>query len=152
MPEIVTVAQRPDLARAIAPWLWTEWERRLGRSLADTTASIAARTAAIGPEQCFILLDGAEPAATASLYRDDLDDRPDLTPWLAAVFVHPDFRGRGHALRVIAAVVAACRAAAIPTLWLHTEHAAELYARLGWEALGAADDAGHAVTLMRRHL
>ncbi len=152
MPQIVTVAQRPDLVATVAPWIWTEWEQRLGITLAQTTASMAARTAAIGPEQCFVLLDGAVPVATASLYRDDLDERPDLTPWLAAVFVAPPFRGRGHSLRVIDAVVAACRAAAIPTLFLHTEFAAGLYAKLGWQVIGPADDAGHAVTVMRRGL
>ncbi len=152
MLEIVTVAERPDLAATVAPWTWEEWGRRKGRTLAQVTSRMLARRAAIGPEQHFFLLDNGAPVATASLVHDDLDERPDLTPWLASVFVQAPHRGRGHAVRMVRAVENACVTAGIPTLWLHTEHAAGLYARLGWEAVGPADDWGHAVTLMRRDL
>jgi GNAT superfamily N-acetyltransferase len=66
------------------------------------------------------------------------------------VFVAPEFRGRGYAKRVVAAAEAACAAAGIATLWLHTEHARGMYEKLGWVAVGPQDDWGHAVTLMRR--
>jgi hypothetical protein len=46
----------------------------------------------------------------------DLDERPDLTPWLAGVFVFPEARGRAHVVHLIQAVEAACRSAAIPVV------------------------------------
>jgi hypothetical protein len=45
----------------------------------------------------FILLADGEPVGTASLAAHDLDERPDLTPWLAGVFVDPHTRGQGYA-------------------------------------------------------
>jgi hypothetical protein len=49
-------------------------------------------------------------------------------------------------------VEAAAAAAGVTRLWLHTEHAAGLYAALGWIARGRDVDHGHGVTLMSRDL
>jgi GNAT superfamily N-acetyltransferase len=150
--EIVTTAARPELIPVVSPWLWREWGIRRGRTLEQVAASMARRVALQGPEQTFVLLDGGVPAATASLVHHDLDPRPDLTPWLASVFVHPEFRGRGHAPLMVRAVEASARAAGIATLYLDTNTAAPLYARLGWAVFGESVDLGEAVTLMQRAL
>ncbi|MCW3473152.1 GNAT family N-acetyltransferase [Limobrevibacterium gyesilva] len=147
---IVGIADRPDLVPVIAKWLWHEWGRREGRTLASTTAWLQRPMAALGPEQVFILLAEGAPAGTASLVHDDLDERRELTPWLASVYVPEAYRGRGYAARLVRRVEAACMEAGIATLWLHTEHAAALYARLGWQEAGAARDHGHPVSIMRR--
>ena len=149
---LTTVAAECSLIPTIAGWLWLEWGRRKGRSIDRIAVNLARRTATIGPEQTFVLLDGGKPVATASLVHHDLDSRPDLTPWLASVYVDPRHRGLGHAARVVRAVEDATLAAGIATLWLHTESAAGLYAGLGWEPIGPEVDGGHDVTLMRRSL
>jgi GNAT superfamily N-acetyltransferase len=51
-----------------------------------------------------VLLVEDEPVGTASLAAHDLDERPDLTPWLTGVFVAPHARGQGYAAELIAAV------------------------------------------------
>ncbi|MGH7049047.1 MAG: GNAT family N-acetyltransferase [Acetobacteraceae bacterium] len=132
--DIVTLSERPGLLPAVSTWL------------AGRHASPAA------PERCFVLLAGGIPAGTASLTASGLAARPDLTPWLANLFVPPAFRGRGHAARLVAAIETAARAASIPTLWLVTRHAEGLYARLGWQAVGPADFHGEAAVLMGRDL
>jgi GNAT superfamily N-acetyltransferase len=71
----------------------------------------------------FILLANSEPVGTASLAAHDLDERPDLTPWLAGVFVVPHARGRGYAAHLISAVEQEARIASISTLWLYTNTA-----------------------------
>jgi GNAT superfamily N-acetyltransferase len=150
--EIVTTAERPELVAVAAEWIWREWARPKGRALERVVARMAARRAACGPEQTFVLLDRGQPAATASLVHEDLDARPDLTPWLASVFVHPDFRGRGHAPRLVRAVEASCVAAGVATLYLNSNTAVPLYARLGWREIGEAPSGAETVTLMRRDL
>jgi GNAT superfamily N-acetyltransferase len=80
------------------------------------------------PQGVVLLEDGA-PAGTASLDHADLDTRPDLTPWLANVFVAPEFRGRGHARRLVRYIEAASRTGGgTEVLYLHTEDAMALYA------------------------
>ncbi len=151
---IVTLAERPDLLPILARWLRDHHAPH--EPLARFAAGIAGRTAPLGAEQCFILLagliPGGLPLGTASLTRRGLHARPDLTPWLTNVFVAPEFRGRGHARRLVATVEAAAQGAAIPTLWLYTRTAERLYAPLGWRPAGDARCGGDPVTLMRRDL
>jgi len=89
---------------------------------------------------------------TASLTAHDLDERPDLTPWLAGVFVPPHARGQGHAGRLVAAVEREARAASIATLWLYTNTAERIYARAGWKTVETVQHNGKPFALMRRDL
>lgn len=133
MIEICNLVERPDLIEVTARWGWETWGRPSGHQLAQHLLRRQAIVAARGFEQCFILLDDAIPAAMAALVRSDLDQRPDLTPWLAGVYVDPPFRGRGHAARVVRAVEQAAGLAGVTRLWLYTASAAGLYRRLGWQ-------------------
>lgn len=149
---VVTVQERPDLVPEVARWLWEEWRREDGYSLQETITKVAKRTSPSGPEQCFVLLLNGTPVATASLTDRDLPARLDLKPWLAEVFVKPKFRCRGFASQLVRCVEGACRSAEIPTVWLFTASAADLYSRLGWQALGIEAYHGTDVILMRRDL
>ncbi len=93
--EIATVAKRPDLLPVIADWLWHEWWKTRGRSWDETHALYAECTATLGPPQTLILLADDVPIGTVTLARNDLDVRPNLTPWLAGVFMIPERRWAG---------------------------------------------------------
>jgi hypothetical protein len=85
----------------------------------------------VGPPQTFVLLVNEQPVGTASLVAHDMDERPDLTPWLAGVFVIPEARGHRHPIRLVQSVEAACRSAGVGTVWPHTTNAERVYARVG---------------------
>jgi len=106
----------------------------------------------MGPKETFVLFDHDQPAGTVGLVRTDLETRPDLTPWLAGLFVAPAFRGRGYATALVRRVEAFARAASVPVLWLDTATAEPFYVRLGWHRVGMEQDGGHEVVLMRRCL
>ena len=149
---IVSLAERPDLIDAVAYWQWQEWGRARGRRLASVQRDILPLAKQHSPEAGFVLLDGDIPAGTACLTLEDLDTRPDLSPWLASVFVDPAYRGRGHATALVRAVEQAAIARRYATLWLFTWDAAPLYARLGWHEVAHEEHHGSGVTLMRRDL
>ncbi len=149
--QIVTIADRPDLAATVARWIWNEFSRHDGYTLERLEPLFAAATARRGAPQCFVALEDGRPVATANLALQDLDERPNLTPWLAGVYTIPEARNRGHAKRLIAAVEAACQAAAIPTAWLYTNTAEPLYAALGWRRTELVPRGPNPpVTLMRK--
>jgi GNAT superfamily N-acetyltransferase len=100
----------------------------------------------------FVLLVDDRPVGTASLAEQDLEERPDLTPWLAGVFVEPESRGRGLAAELIAAVEGECRKMAIPMLWLYTRTAEKVYIRAGWRTVETVAHNGKPYALMRRDL
>lgn len=149
---IVGLAQRPDLARTVAYWQWQEWGRRQGRRLASVERDVAQLLDPASGEAGFVALEGDAPVGTACLTLMDLETRPDLTPWLASVFVAPEARGRGHAVRLVRAVEQEAVRRGHATLWLFTWDTAPLYARLGWVVAGEERHHGELVTLMRRDL
>jgi GNAT superfamily N-acetyltransferase len=109
MHRIETTYGRPDLARIVAGWLVAEFGYPGGRTLEQVVARILAPPN--GPEETFVLFEQDRPVGTASLSHDDLASRPDLTPWLAGVFVEPAARGRGHASALVRRVEAFAAAA-----------------------------------------
>lgn len=149
---IVTLADRPDLVAIVGYWQWQEWGRARGRRLESVRRDVAPLAKRHSAEAGFVLLDGETPVGTACLTLEDLDTRPDLTPWLASVFVLPEQRGRGHASALVRAVEQAAAARGHRRLWLFTWTSMPLYARLGWKTVGLEEHHGGAVTLMRRDL
>lgn len=149
---LVTLADRPDLAGPVARWLWEEWGRKKGRPFERTLGMVASRSARCGLEQCLVALEDGRPVGTASLVAEDADSRPDLSPWLASVFVAAEARGRGWGRVLVTAVECAARSSGFATLWLFTGGAAPLYAGLGWRDAGTVLDHGRPYALMRRDL
>jgi GNAT superfamily N-acetyltransferase len=148
---IVSTRDRPDLVPVTACWRWDAFFRETGKPF-DQLLQSAQRTAATAwpIPRTFVLLANGEPVGTASLTEHDLDERPDLTPWLAGVFVAPHARGRGYAAQLIAAAEQTARVASISTLWLYTSTAERIYARAGWQTVETVQHDGKPFSLMRR--
>ena len=148
---VTTLAKRPDLLPVVAEWLWRQWWHGWGRTLDETVAIYAECVAELGAPQTFVLLADGQPVGTATLARKDLEERPQLTPWLAGVFVVPQARGRGYVTHLLAAFEAACRRAAIPEAWLYTTAAERVYLRAGWHRVEIIERTGKLpATLMRK--
>ena len=93
-----------------------------------------------------------EPVGTVSLTEHNMDTRPDLRPWLAALFVLPEFRRRG----IGASLVRRCESEAMTLgedrLYLYTFNAEPFYERLGWSVLSREPYEEEPVTVMERRL
>jgi len=150
---IVTTSKRPDLIETTARWRWDAFLRKTGQTFEETLEAErrGASTVSLMP-QIMVLLAGGEPVGMAALAESDLDTRPDLTPWLAGVFVVPNARGQGHGGRLVTAVEGLASAASIPTLWLYTRTAEALYLRAGWRTVERFKKSTKRYALMRRDL
>jgi N-acetylglutamate synthase-like GNAT family acetyltransferase len=148
----VTTRERPDLAPVVAAWLWESFARAGGRSFEETLEAVQGSITATEMPRTFVLLIDGKPVGTASLAPQDLEERPELTPWLAGVFVEPESRGQGLVAVLIKAVERECRDQAIKTLWLYTRTAEKVYARAGWRTVETVAHNGKSYALMRRDL
>jgi len=148
------LGERPDTVPTLAAWLYEQWgyfhdhdsvERRIGelnqRLQTDRVPVAFVALAGDAP--------GAEPIGTASLTVHDLETRPDLTPWLASVFVCAEHRGSGVGGALVNAVVAHARKLGVESLYLFTEDRTEFYERLGWSIDFADRYRGHPITVMK---
>ena len=153
MIEIVTLSERPEFIPVVAQWNWAEWRELLPcDSCAVFADDLRAHTRRDAIPITFLALEDGEPIATASLIADDLPTRPELTPWLASLFVVPEKRGRGLGERMVRHAVAAARGFGIGTLYLYTPGQEAFYRRLGWVFLEATEFRGHAITIMRQRM
>ena len=77
-----------------------------------------------------------------------METRPDLTPWLAGLFVRSASRGLGVGSLLARHAVSAAAAMGVARLYLYTHAAHDFYERLGWRALEPAIYEGQDVTIM----
>jgi len=89
---------------------------------------------------------------TGSLKLQDLDVRPQFTPWLGGLFVAPEYRGRGAGTALIQRLVEEALRLQILCRYLWTPSAAALYTKLGWASLETLGYCGYEITVMRREL
>ena len=147
----LTLIYLPDddgMVTRIATWHQAEWGYLTGRSVALRVAEFAPqRNSRQVPLTRVALVDG-EAVGNASLLTEDMDTHPDLTPWLASVYVQPAHRRRGIGSALCRAVMEDARRLGLPRVWLYTPSQAALYAALGWTHAGEENYHGEMVTLM----
>lgn len=68
----------------------------------------------------FIALLDNKPVGTVSLWRSDLVSRQDLYPWLSALYVHPDYRGKRIGQKLQAFLADYCKDQGFTELFLYT--------------------------------
>ena len=144
--------ERPDLLPTVAGWLHGEWGHLPGASLDRRLLQLEAQRRRGAVPCAFVACEGRSPVGTASLVESDMRSHPEWTPWLAAVYVVPEARGRGigSGLSIRAAEVAA--ALGFRRLFLFTPTQQRLYARLGWREIASELYNTRQVSVMVRDL
>jgi N-acetylglutamate synthase-like GNAT family acetyltransferase len=86
------------------------------------------------------------------LVAHDMDSRPQLTPWLAGVFVKPQCRGKGIGSALVRRIEAEARSLEVATLYLYTPNTESLYERLGWSVTERCEYRNTNVVVMSKEL
>ena len=82
-----------------------------------------------------IALNNNQLLGSASLILDDMEDRPQYSPWLASVFIAPECRKQGIATELISNIVQQAQLLNLTQIYLFTPDQAEFYARRGWHII-----------------
>lgn len=138
---------------AAAQWRYDAFLKSYRLSVAESAAQLTKLASAPEHGEAALIahVDG-KPAGVCLLVSRELEDLHDLTPWLASLYVAPEFRGLGIARRLITAIEEQARAAGFSTLYLYTDDAQPVYEKCGWTVREQLrDDAGPYV-LMERNL
>ena len=77
-----------------------------------------------------------------------MDDRPELSPWLAGVFVSPACRQQGIGTALVRRIMDEARTQHVLKLYLYTVDRTAFYANLGWSLLERAAYRGKEVSIM----
>jgi GNAT superfamily N-acetyltransferase len=123
--------QHREHIRLAATWIYDQfWSQKPGYSveLFESLLHQASDPDRI-PLSLLALVDGA-PAGTVNLIHSDSESRPDLHPWLAALVVVPECRGRGIGSLLVRTLVTQAQRLGLPHLFLGTDIPG-FYTRLG---------------------
>jgi predicted N-acetyltransferase YhbS len=127
------LANRPEFLPTLAQWQHREWGYlRPGDSLESRMARLREQCERDRIPLTVVAHDNDEVLGSASLVEHDMDTRMELSPWLAGVFVGPEYRRRGIGAQLVRRIMSEATALKVPLLYLYTVHSAEFYANLGW--------------------
>ncbi|WP_160154656.1 GNAT family N-acetyltransferase [Microbulbifer sp. ALW1] len=149
--DIVDLAQVPQAIETLARWHYDEWQQLYPEeSLADFIADLRASTAAIPVPSTFVARENDVLIGSISLLERDMEIDEPWTPWLANLFVHPDYRQRGVGKQLIKHLTQFCRANAVKQLYLFTPESRSYYETLGWTLVRRQAYKGQMVDIMVR--
>jgi N-acetylglutamate synthase-like GNAT family acetyltransferase len=130
---IADLRQCPEFFDTVADRIWQAWWKPHGHPLAYISSRLQENMEP-GPVPLALVAheDGCF-LGTASLIASDLAERPQLTPWVAAVWVEPHARLRGVGAALVNHAAQACFALGIGRVYLCARpERADFYQRLGW--------------------
>ena len=131
--KIEYLADHPEFLPTLAHWQHEEWGHlRPGDSVEGRLARLQSYSQRHGIPLTVVAHENRELLGSASLVRNDMATRPELTPWLAGVFVAPEHRRRGVGAELVRRVIAEAAEQKVPILYLYTVHSETFYANLGW--------------------
>lgn len=143
----------PQHLKQLAHWHHAEWSYlNPGQSL---DARIQKMQAYLDDEflpSTWVAHKDGQPVGSAAIVKQDMDIHLDKSPWLASVFVSPEFREQGTGSVLVRQVMEAARQQGVETLWLYTPDKASFYQRLGWSVFSEEEYHGHPVTVMSVNL
>src|SRR5204863_6489616 len=91
--QIDYLADRPEFIPTLARWHFQEWAYlRSGDSVEARITRLQGYCARGEIPFTVVAVSDGELLGSASLVNHDMDDRPELSPWLAGVFVRPACR------------------------------------------------------------
>jgi predicted N-acetyltransferase YhbS len=144
------LADHPAAAPILAAWHHREWADLLPDwSLEQALAELRTHTGRRQIPTTFVAIAEKQVIGSASLLVADLDGWEQLTPWLASVYLLPQWRDRGIGRRLVTRVMEEAAALGIPIIYLWTATHQEYYSRLGWKFEAWAECHGRTVVIMR---
>ncbi|PWK70761.1 GNAT family N-acetyltransferase [Aminobacter sp. AP02] len=146
---ISDLRDRPEFAADVADRIWNAWWRDDGHELAFIRGLVDENFASTGP-RALVAHDGDSFLGTAHLIDNDLESRPQYSPWVAAVWVDEAARKSGIGAALVRAGAEAAFGQGFDTVYLCAKPAkSAFYERLGWQRI-EEDVEGLNVFLMKR--
>ncbi len=151
--EIVPLADKKEFIAELAELHHAEWKHlNPWLTLEGRAEAIAEATGREGIPSIFIAMSGSQLVGSAGLIQNDMNTKPDLAPWLAAVYVKEGFRNQGIATELIARCEDEAVCSNANTWYLYTEFASGFYQKLGWRHMERCEYKGVTVDVMCKQI
>ena len=125
---LITLAQEPERLETAAAWFHDKWHVPLAAYRESMRESLTVEGCV---PRWYLVLDGTRIVAGGGIIENDFHARKDLAPNFCALFVEPEYRGRGLARRLLDQGRKDAGAAGLRRLYLITDHE-NFYEKCGW--------------------
>ncbi|MCF7823514.1 MAG: GNAT family N-acetyltransferase [Candidatus Marinimicrobia bacterium] len=129
--EIRHLCDCPEHLETVARWIYEEWwSDKPGHTVQTMASRLGEASYRNAVPISLVALLAGNPVGTVNLVANDNEKRPELTPWLAALLVMPEHRGRGVGSVLVRALLKEAARLGVRQLYLGTD-IPEYYAKLG---------------------
>jgi len=133
---ISDLRQCPEFFDTVASRIWQAWWEAEGASLDYICGRLRENMSEVPIPFALVAHHGGAFLGTASVIASDLAERPQLTPWVAAVWVEQEARGHGIGAALVERAVKDCFALGMVRAYLCARpRMLAFYERLGWTLL-----------------
>lgn len=147
--KIVNLKTRPTVINALARCHFLEWgDLYPGSTEKEFRMDLQASVHSDRVPQTWVLVDNERLCGSVSILEQDLPSHPELSPWLANVFVAAPFRGRGHGQQLVQVAICFARQQRLGPLFLYTPDQTAFYQKLGWDVVQEEVYQGRKIVLM----
>jgi predicted N-acetyltransferase YhbS len=132
--QIENLSGHRDLIPLLAQWHYRQWGDLTGASSEKDYQKLLCRyTSPQIIPLTLLAVNGNRLLGSVNVVQSDLDIRPELTPWLAQLYVPPEERDRGIGSTLVRAAAARSKELGFDTLYLYTSGTLPIfYERIGW--------------------
>ena len=122
MLEIYPLHEKKSVYPILAYWSYIHWF--INRDISfELIMHEYKKRASVNELPCsFVAIWDGFPVGMVSLRKTDLLSREDLTPWMSALYVLPDYRNRGVGSELIEAVLNSSREKGFEKIFLFLDH------------------------------
>ncbi|MBU1107878.1 MAG: GNAT family N-acetyltransferase [Candidatus Riflebacteria bacterium] len=147
--EILNLVDVPQCLDLISEWHHNEWSYlNPGRTLAARIEKMQEHLEGKDIPTTYVAITD-RVVGSAALVESDMPERPELTPWLASVFVDSNARRQGVGRALVHRVMLYAQSVGVKTMYLYTPDREHFYAHMGWQTLEKLEYHGANVTLMK---
>jgi N-acetylglutamate synthase-like GNAT family acetyltransferase len=147
---IVDLHDKPEHIPTLAAWHHQEWGHlNPGGSLATRIEKMQEYLSGKPIPKMLVWIDAQAVIGSAGILPCDMDTKPELTPWLASVFVKPEERSKGIGSLLVKGVMNYAAQHGFSELFLFTPDQEAFYQKLGWKTISREEYRGVHVSVMR---
>lgn len=147
--KVESLENHPELVPLCARWNYETWGRDDGRSREEIIDSFLDFLNPESRQKALVGFVSGVPVGLSLLIDNDLESHPELSPWLASLYVTPEMRLIGVGKAMVEATEEIARQQGHEELYLYTAET-RYYERMGWQKLEELQDENAGMWILKK--